>query len=73
MKREEAVALLKEIVGACRTVYLNHISLKTPREKAAVESGGFELHIRDHLDEEDWKCLKDIIQKRSHSQHYFWE
>ena len=65
MKRQEAVALLKEIVEACKTISLQHISLKASSQEATVESEGFELHIKDHFNEEDWKCLETIIKKRN--------
>ena len=60
MKREEAIAVLKEVVEACKTAGYSHISLK-----AVEESEGFKLHIKDHFDEKDFKRIADIIQKRN--------
>ena len=60
MKQEEAIAVLKEIVEACSTVGVSHISLKP-----VTETEGYELHIKDHFDEKDSECLKAIIQKRN--------
>jgi hypothetical protein len=64
MRRQEAVELLREIVASCHSIHPNHISLKTPSDKDTV-SEGYELHIKDHFDETDLKCLKGILRKRS--------
>jgi hypothetical protein len=60
MKREEAIAVLKEIAEACNTVGYTHISLK-----AIEESEGYELQIKDHFDEKDLERLNDILQKHN--------
>ena len=62
MKREEAIILLKEIVAACKDIDFKHISLKPPNEKANADSEGFELHVKNHINEADWKFLKSIVQ-----------
>jgi hypothetical protein len=60
MKREKAIAVLKEIAETCNKVDYKHISLK-PIE----ESEGYELHIEDHFDEKDREGLNDILQKHN--------
>ena len=65
MKREEAIAVLKEIVEASKKVDYTHISLKPPRDKTNLKSEGFELHIKDHFDQSDYECLTAIIQKHT--------
>jgi predicted translin family RNA/ssDNA-binding protein len=64
MKREEAIELLREIVKTCKNIDFKHISLKPPSEKANADSEGFELHVKNQLNEADWKCLKGIVQTR---------
>jgi hypothetical protein len=64
LKRQEAIELLKEIVAACERVDYTNITLKPPSDEAAEKSVGYELHIKDHFNEEDWKCMNDITQKR---------
>lgn len=58
VRRQEAIALLKEILVSCRVLNPKHVAL-TPSNNAA----DFELHIKDHFDDKDWNCLKGIIQK----------
>ncbi len=62
MKREEAIQLLKEIVTACETVDYRRISLKSPGEKTNPDSEGFELNLKNHFSEAEWKRLKGIVQ-----------
>jgi hypothetical protein len=64
MKREEAIELLKEIVAACKNIDYKRISLESPSEKANADSEGFELHVKNHFNEADWKRLKSIVQTR---------
>ena len=64
MKRQEAVELLKEIVAGCKSISPNHISLKSPSDEDTI-SEGYELHIKNHFDKADLKCLSDILHKRS--------
>jgi hypothetical protein len=64
MKREEAIELLKEIVAACKNIDYKLISLESPSEKANADSEGFELHVKNHFNEADWKRLKSIVQTR---------
>jgi len=59
-ERKIAIAVLKEIVEICNTVGINHISMKP-----VTEPEGFELHIKDHFDEKDSKCVEAIIQKHN--------
>ena len=65
LKREEAIAVLKEIVAACKKVDYTHIILKPPSAKTNMKSEGFELHIKDHFNQSDYECLTAIIQKRN--------
>ncbi len=60
LKREEAIAILKEIAEACNTVSIEHISLKP-----VTESEGYELHIKDHFEEKDCERLQDILQNHN--------
>jgi hypothetical protein len=60
VKREEAIAVLKEIVETCNKVDYKHIALN-----AIEESEGYELHIKNHFDEADFERLKDVLQKRN--------
>lgn len=60
LKREEAIAVLKEIAKACKTVGIEHISLKP-----VTESEGYELHIKDHFEEKDCERLQDILQNHN--------
>ena len=62
MKREEAIELLKEIVKTCKNIDFKHISLKPPSENANSDSEGFELHVKNQINEANWKCLKSIVQ-----------
>ena len=65
MKREDAIAVLKEIIEACKAVDYTYISLKPPGDKSNVKSEGYELHIKDHFYKSDYECLTAIIQKRN--------
>jgi hypothetical protein len=60
MNREEAMAVLKEIVKICQKVGVTYISLKS-----AKESESYELHIEDHFDEKDCEILQNILQKHN--------
>ena len=62
MKREETIKLLKEIVKTCKNIDFKHISLKPSNEKANADTENFELHIKNQINEADWKCLKSIVQ-----------
>lgn len=65
LKREEAIAVLKEIVEACKKVDYANIILKPPGVENNMKSEGFELHIKDHFNQSDYECLTAIIQKRN--------
>ena len=58
MNRQEAVAVLQEIVDVCKRIGVKQITLK-----AVTESVGYELHIKDHFNEQDTKCIEDILKK----------
>jgi hypothetical protein len=62
IRREEAVALLKEVTALCDRIEPNHVLLKSSRKSA--ESEGFAIHIKDNFSEADWKCVKTIVEKR---------
>ena len=65
MKREEAIALLKAIVEACKKADYTNIILKPPGAENNMKSEGFELHIKGHFNQSDYECLTAIIQKRN--------
>ena len=65
LKRQGAIELLKEIVEATKSVNYKHISLKPPSGNTQTKSESYELHIKNHLNEADWKSLKNIAQKHS--------
>ena len=65
LKREEAIALLKAIVEACKKADYTNIILKPPGAENNMKSEGFELHIKGHFNQSDYECLTAIIQKRN--------
>jgi hypothetical protein len=57
MKRQEAVAVVKEISAACKLLNPKRINL----ESAVV--GRYEIHIESDVDDGSWLSLKAIAKK----------
>lgn len=60
MRRENAVAVIKEIGVACK--FLNPSLITLEETKTA---GHFEIHIESHVDDETWEGLKELAKKHS--------
>lgn len=58
LHRQEAVDVVKEIEASCK--FLN------PREiflEQSDKADHYEIHVKDHIDDEIWECLKGIAKK----------
>jgi hypothetical protein len=58
MKRENAVAVIKEIGESCKFLNPSAITLKE-----TSNTGQFKIHIECHIDDETWQCLKELAKK----------
>ncbi len=63
MKKDEAVEVLNEIMKTC--MFPRFIALNLTNPQATTEKQNYELQIRGSLSSNDWKCLKDIVQRRN--------
>ena len=57
--RQKAVEVLKEIGASCKLLNPKEITL----EPTGV-AGHFEIHVRGHVDDETWECLKKLAKKQ---------
>ncbi len=59
MQREKAVEMIREIGDSCRLLNPKEIDLEETGRK-----GHFEIHIKCHVDDESWGCLKELAKKK---------
>ncbi len=59
MQREKAVEMIREIGYSCRLLNPKEIDLEETGRK-----GHFEIHIKCHVDDESWGCLKELAKKK---------
>jgi hypothetical protein len=57
--RQEAVSVVKEIGASCKLLNPKRINLESP------VADHYEIHIESAVDDENWRCLKDIAKKRN--------
>ena len=62
LKREEAIALIKELLGNCSGLDGHSLELSPPNASASTV-GGYQIIIRGILDEETKKCIQTILAK----------
>ncbi len=60
MQRQKAVEMIKEIGDSCRLLNPKEIALEETERK-----GHFEIHIKCHVDDENWECLKELAKKKA--------
>lgn len=58
MQRQKAVDIMKEIGLSCKLLNPKAITLE-PTDKAEH----FEIHVKGHVDDENWECLKKLAKK----------
>jgi hypothetical protein len=58
LQKEKAVVVLKEIGDSCKFLNPQEITLETPSK-----TEHFEIHIKCHVDDESWECLKQMAKK----------
>jgi hypothetical protein len=58
MKRQKAVDVMKEIGVSCRFLNPTAITLEPTKNE-----GHFEVHVKGHVDDESWECLKKLAKK----------
>ena len=64
MNRQEAIALLREILEACRgLIEMNYASLNLADAQIRKSADDYELHIKWVLDERLRLCLTPILEK----------
>ncbi len=51
--------MIKEIGHSCRLLNPKEIALEETERK-----GHFEIHIKCHVDDENWECLKELAKKK---------
>ncbi len=64
LNREEAISLLKEIIGVCSVLSGEAIMLM-PANADDVLSHGYQLHIKAMLSQHDLSCIKPIVEKHN--------
>jgi hypothetical protein len=65
MNRQEATAVLREIVEACRELTdINYVSLNLSDAQIRKDSDGYELYIKCDLSSSLKRCLTPILEKR---------
>jgi len=62
LKREEAIADIKELLDTCMGLDGHSLELAPPNAPASMV-GGYQIIIRTALDEETKKCIQDITTK----------
>ncbi len=62
MRKEEAIAVLNEIMKTC--MFPRSVALNLTNPQAEMEKQRYELQIRGGLNSRDWECIKRIVQKR---------
>jgi hypothetical protein len=64
MNRQEAIALLREILEACSELFdMNYVSLNLADAQIRKSADDYELHIKSVLDERLRQCLTPILEK----------
>jgi hypothetical protein len=64
MNRQEAIALLREILEACNELIdMNYVSLNPADAQIRKSANDNELHIKCTLDERLRQCLSPILEK----------
>jgi archaellum biogenesis ATPase FlaH len=64
MNRQEAIALLREILEACRgLIEMNYVSLDLADAQIRKSADYYELHVKWVLDERLRQCLTPILEK----------
>jgi hypothetical protein len=64
MDRQEATAVLREILAACRElIEVNYVSLNPSDAQIRSNSGDYELYIKSTLTEPLRKCMIPILEK----------
>ncbi len=58
MKRDLAVEVIKEIGVSCKFLNPTEIVLQETND-----AEHFEIHVKGHVDDESWECLKKLAQK----------
>ena len=62
LKREEAIAILKELLDHCEGLDGHYLELAPPNVVTS-NAGGYQIIIGKALDEKTKDCIKDIIMK----------
>ena len=64
MNRQEAVAVLREVLEACQDIMdMNYVSLNPSDAKIRKKSYDYELHIKCVLNSSLKRCLTPILEK----------
>lgn len=63
MKREEATALLREVIQACGGMSEQGFMLMSPNSNV-VTSQGYQLHIRASLSTDNLSCIRAIVERK---------
>ena len=64
MNRQEAIALLREIIEACsELIEMNYVSLNPADARIRKGVDDYELHVKWVLDERLRQCLTPILEK----------
>jgi hypothetical protein len=64
MNRQEAIALLREILEACRgLIEMNYVSLNLAGAQIRKSADDYELHVKWVLDERLRQCLTPILEE----------
>ncbi len=58
--RQEAIDIMKEIGASCRFPNPSQITLEQ-----SESAGHYVIHVRDHVDDATWECLKALAKKLS--------
>ena len=59
VQRQKAVDVMKEISVSCKLLNPKEVSL----EPSSEAEQHFEIHIKGHVDDESWECLKALGKK----------
>ncbi len=60
MLRQEAINLMKEISASCKFLNPSQITLEN-----SERTGHYVIHVKDHVDDATWECLKALAKKLS--------
>ena len=58
MQRQKAIDVMKEIGLSCKFLNPTAITLEPASKKEH-----FEIHVKGHVDDESWECLKKLAKK----------